>query len=44
MLFVPYSSIIATMFWRNPVSSDAMQIAVITPMTIPSTVRKLRNL
>jgi hypothetical protein len=44
MLFVPYSSIIATMFWRSPVSSDAMQIAVITPITIPSTVRKLRNL
>src|SRR5215213_5061107 len=44
MLFVPYSSIIAMIFWRRPVSSDAIEIAVITPITIPSTVRKLRNL
>src|SRR5215510_5085709 len=44
MLFVPYSSIIATMFCRMPVRIEAMQIAVITPMTMPSTVRKLRNL
>src|SRR5688572_1998460 len=44
MLFVPYSSIMPMMFCRMPVRIEAMQIAVITPMTIPSTVRKLRNL
>src|SRR6266852_57628 len=44
MLLVPYSSIIETMFWRKPVRIEAMVIAVMTPITIPRTVRKLRNL
>src|SRR5215472_10773418 len=44
MLLVPYSSMIAMMFFLRPVSSDAITIAVKTPITIPSTVRKLRNL
>ncbi len=35
---------IETMLWRIPVSRDAITIAVKTPITIPSTVRKLRNL
>src|SRR5881394_4645591 len=44
MLLVPYSSIIEMMFWRMPVRIDATTIEAITPMTMPSTVRKLRNL
>src|SRR6266404_1009222 len=44
MLFVPYSSIMAMMFWRSPVRMEAIEIAVITPITIPRTVKKLRNL
>src|SRR5205807_5776153 len=44
ILFVPYSSMIEIMLWRMPVRIDATTIAAITPMTIPSTVRKLRNL
>src|SRR5215467_5930884 len=44
MLFVPYSSMIEIMFWRMPVRIEATTIAAITPMTMPSTVRKLRNL
>src|SRR5262245_6675871 len=44
MLFVPYSSMIATMLWRMPVKIEATTIAAMTPMTMPSTVRKLRNL
>src|SRR5215831_17024498 len=34
----------AMMLWRIPVSREAITIAVKTPMTMPSTVRKLRNL
>src|SRR5713101_6317585 len=44
MLFVPYSSMIEMMLWRMPVRMEATTIAAITPMTMPSTVRKLRNL
>src|SRR6266481_1076369 len=44
MLFVPYSSMIAIMLWRMPVRIEATTIAAVTPITIPSTVRKLRNL
>src|SRR6266536_2376785 len=44
MLLVPYSSTMAMMLWRMPVRMDATTIAAIIPMTIPSTVRKLRNL
>src|SRR6266404_4641135 len=44
MLLVPYSSIIAMMLWRMPVRIEATTIAAVTPITIPSTVRKLRNL
>src|ERR671938_1681155 len=44
MLFVPYSSMMPTMFWRMPVRSDATRITTITPMTMPSTVKKLLNL
>jgi hypothetical protein len=44
MLFVPYSSIIATMLWRKPVRIEATTIAVITPTTMPRIVKKLRNL
>jgi hypothetical protein len=35
---------IETMFCRKPVRIDAIVIAVMTPITIPSTVRKLLNL
>src|SRR6266852_3934810 len=44
ILFVPYSSMIEMMLWRMPVRIDATTIAAMTPMTMPSTVRKLRNL
>src|SRR5215204_6149026 len=44
MLFVPNSSTTWTMDWRTPVSSEAMTMTTATPMTMPSTVRKLRNL
>src|SRR5687767_4396700 len=44
MLLVPYSSTIDVMLERNPVKMDATPTTVITPTTIPSTVRKLRNL
>src|SRR5260370_8464548 len=44
MLFVPYSSIIEMMLWRIPVRIEATTIAAMTPITIPRTVRKLRNL
>src|SRR5512141_129617 len=33
-----------TMLWRMPVRIEATMIAVITPTTMPRTVRKLRNL
>src|ERR1044072_7664129 len=32
------------MDWRTPVKSEAMTMTTATPMTMPSTVRKLRNL
>src|SRR2546428_814958 len=44
MLLVPYSSIILTMLLRRPVRIEAIAITVATPMTMPRTVRKLRNL
>ena len=44
MLFVPYSSIYWIMFDRRPVSMDEIAMTVETPIIIPSTVRKLRNL
>src|ERR1051325_4498395 len=44
MLFVPNSSTTCTIDWRTPVKSDATTMTTATPMTIPSTVRKLRNL
>src|SRR6266487_1765926 len=44
MLLVPYSSTNWMMFARSPVRIEAMEMTVVTPMTIPSTVRKLRNL
>src|SRR5688572_15874517 len=44
MLLVPYSSTIEVMVDRNPVRRDATPTTVITPTTIPSTVRTLRNL
>src|SRR5712691_13275341 len=44
MLLVPYSSTNWMMFVRSPVRIEAMEMTVVTPMTIPSTVRKLRNL
>src|SRR5215813_9529607 len=44
MLFVPYSSTIETMRLRRPVRIEATAITTVTPMTMPSTVRKLRSL
>src|SRR5215471_14099441 len=44
MLFVPKSSTIETMRPRRPVRIDATAITTVTPMTMPSTVRKLRSL
>src|SRR5689334_18051379 len=44
MLFVPYSSTILTMFWRIPDRIEATTMATVTPMTMPSMVRALRNL
>src|SRR5215831_4889993 len=44
MLFVPYSSTIETMAPRRPVRIEATAITTVTPMTMPSTVRKLRSL
>src|SRR6266581_6500549 len=44
MLLVPYCSTSWTMFVLMPVSIEAMTMTTRTPMTIPSTVRKLRNL
>ncbi len=44
MLLVPYSSTIETMLLRKPVRIDATAMTTVTPMTMPSTVRKLRNL
>src|SRR5262245_33620113 len=44
MLFVPYSSTIETMAPRKPVRIEATAITTVTPMTMPSTVRKLRSL
>src|SRR5215510_15930965 len=44
MLFVPYSSTIETMRPRRPVRIEATAITTVTPMTMPSTVRKLRSL
>src|SRR5215470_3008628 len=44
MLFVPYSSTYETIFPRKPVSIEATAITTVTPMTMPSTVRKLRSL
>ena len=44
MLFVPYSSTIATMLCRIPVNIDATTIAVITPTTIPRIVRNAAKL
>src|SRR5258706_8294606 len=44
MLLVPYSSTKLTMLERRPVRIEAMAMTVVTPMTMPSTVRKLRNL
>src|SRR5262245_54756346 len=44
MLFVPYSSTIETMRPRRPVRIEATVITTVTPMTMPSTVRKLRSL
>src|ERR1051325_8406115 len=44
MLFVPNSSTTCTIDWRTPVRSEATTMTTATPMTIPRTVRKLRNL
>jgi len=44
MLFVPYSSTILTMFWRIPDRIEATTMATVTPMTMPSMVKALRNL
>src|SRR5882724_6764168 len=44
MLLVPYSSTNWMMFARSPVNIEAIEMTVVTPMTIPRTVRKLRNL
>ncbi len=44
MLLVPNSSTTWTIDWRTPVSSEAMTMTTATPMTMPKTVRKLRNL
>src|SRR5438105_11839461 len=44
MLSVPYSSMSLTRFSRRPVRIEAIAMTVETPMTIPRTVRALRNL
>src|ERR1044072_146612 len=44
MLLLPYSSMYLTILERIPVRIEAMTITTITPMTTPSTVRKLLNL
>src|SRR5215210_4713210 len=44
MLLVPNSSTTLTIDWRTPVRSEAMTMTTATPMTMPKTVRKLRNL
>src|SRR5262245_16056435 len=44
MLLVPYSSMNIMMFVRSPVRIEAIAMTVVTPITMPSTVRKLLNL
>jgi hypothetical protein len=44
MLLVPYSSIDCTMFLRIPVRIDEITMTTLTPITTPTTVRKLRSL
>ena len=44
MLLVPYSSTNWTILARSPVRIEAIAMTVVTPMTMPRTVRKLRNL
>src|SRR5215212_2622488 len=44
MLFVPKSSTYLIRLLRSPVRIDEMAMTVITPMTMPRTVRKLLNL
>src|SRR5262245_12633308 len=44
MLFVPYSWMRLMRFSRSPVRMDAIAMTVDTPITMPSTVKALRNL
>src|SRR5687768_15746467 len=44
MLLVPYCSTYLTMLLRTPVRIEAMTMTTMTPMTIPSVVRKLLTL